>query len=115
MLLTRRKARLQSLAKSLLVSTGVVIRGWGEPMFKTALITTYIAALLAYLSASSLSAQVLTGDVNGTVTDASGAVIAGADVSAVCPETGQTRDITTGTAGEYHLTEMPKCNYKVSV
>jgi len=92
-----------------------VIRGWGEPMYKTILITTCIAALVVCLSASSASAQVLTGDVNGTVTDASGAAIGGAEVSAVCPDTGQTRDITTGTTGEYHLTEMPKCNYKVSV
>jgi hypothetical protein len=70
---------------------------------------------LLFLSAASVSAQVTTGEITGTVTDQSGATVAGATVSAVCPETKFTRNVTSGTAGEYRLADMPACVYKVSV
>ena len=73
------------------------------------------AVLVLLLAGTSISAQSITGDVIGTVTDQTGASIAEADVQAVCPDTGLTHNATTGTAGEYRLTEMPKCVYKVSV
>ncbi len=47
--------------------------------------------------------------------DSSGAAVAGATVSAVCPDTNQTRSVTSGSAGEYRLSDMPICVYKVSV
>jgi hypothetical protein len=63
----------------------------------------------------SLPAQITTGEITGTVTDQTGASIAGANISAVCPDTNQTRVVTSGTVGEYRLTEMPSCVYRVSV
>ena len=66
-------------------------------------------------SATSLSAQITTGEITGTVTDQSGAIVAGATVSAVCPDTNFTRDVTSGAAGEYRLADMPPCVFKVSV
>ena len=73
------------------------------------------ALILLLLSPISLSAQIITGEITGTVTDQSGASVAGATVSAVCPDTKLTRTVTSGTAGEYRLSEMPACVYKVSV
>src|SRR5215472_17433412 len=71
--------------------------------------------LVVILSAGSLSAQITTGEITGTVTDQSGAAMAGAGVSAVCPDTNQTRSVTSGAAGEYRLSDMPPCVYRVSV
>jgi hypothetical protein len=73
------------------------------------------ALILLLLSAISLSAQIITGEITGTVTDQSGATVAGATVSAVCPYTKFTRTVTSGTSGEYWLSNMPACAYKVSV
>jgi carboxypeptidase family protein/TonB-dependent receptor-like protein len=71
--------------------------------------------ILVLVCAVSLSAQITTGDITGTVTDQSAAAVAGATVTAVCPDTQFTRTIQSGTVGEYRLSEMPACVYKVSV
>ena len=57
----------------------------------------------------SLPAQITTGEITGTVTDQSGAAVAGATVSAVCPSTNQARSVTSGSAGEYQLPDMAVC------
>lgn len=77
------------------------------------ILSAFTFALL--FSATSLSAQIITGEITGTVTDPSGAIVAGASVSAVCPDTNFKRDVTSGTVGEYRLSDMPACVYKVSV
>ncbi len=69
--------------------------------------------LFVLACAVSLSAQVTTGDITGTVTDQSGAAVAGAGITAVCPDTQFTRSIKSGGVGEYRLSEMPACVYKV--
>jgi hypothetical protein len=84
-------------------------------MSKRICVSLFGGLLLVLVSAISLSAQIITGDIEGTVTDQSGASVAGAKVSAVCPDTRLTRIVTSGTAGEYRLTELPSCVYKVSV
>ena len=71
--------------------------------------------LLVLGCALSLPAQITTGEITGTVTDRSGAAVAGATISAVCPDTNQTRSATSGSAGEYQLSDMAICVYKVSV
>jgi Carboxypeptidase regulatory-like domain len=65
--------------------------------------------------ALSLPAQITTGEITGTVMDQSGAAVAGASVTAVCPDTNQTRSVTSGSGGEYQLSDMAICVYKVSV
>ncbi len=65
--------------------------------------------------ALSLPAQITTGEITGTVMDQSGAAVAGATVAAVCPDTNQTRTVTSGSAGEYRMVDMAICVYKVSV
>lgn len=73
------------------------------------------ALILILGCALCLPAQVTTGEITGTVMDPSGAAVVGATVSAVCPDTNQTRTVTSGSAGEYRLSEMASCVYKVSV
>ncbi len=75
----------------------------------------YCALMLILLSAVSLPAQITTGEITGTVMDQSGAAVAGATVSALCPDTKQTRSVTSGSGGEYRLSGMAICVYKVSV
>src|ERR1700720_640539 len=73
-------------------------------------------ALILFLGcALCLPAQITTGEITGTVMDSSGRSVGGATVSAVCPDTNQTRSVTSGTAGEYTLYDMAICIYKVSV
>src|SRR5580693_5333033 len=62
-----------------------------------------------------LPAQIVTGEITGTVMDQSGAAVAGASISALCPDTNQTRTVTSGSVGEYRLPDMAICVYKVSV
>src|SRR5580700_7388146 len=73
------------------------------------------ALILVLGGAFSLRAQRTTGEITGTVMDQSGAAVAGATISAVCPDTNQTRAVTSGSAGEYRLSDVAICVYKVSV
>ena len=56
-----------------------------------------------------------TGVIYGTVTDPSGAGVAGAKIEAVLTERGTTRPGTTGAAGEYVLSAMPIGTYEIRV
>src|SRR4051794_30240949 len=53
-----------------------------------------------------LHAQVLYGSIVGTVTDPSAAVIANAQIKAVNPATGETRETTTDDAGHFTLSNL---------
>jgi len=84
-------------------------------MLKSHLSRFSCALILILGCALTLPAQITTGEITGTVMDQSGAGVAGATVSAVCPDTNQTRSVTSGSAGEYRLSDMAICVYKVSV
>jgi hypothetical protein len=84
-------------------------------MLKYYCIRVAYTLVLVLACVASLSAQITTGDITGTVTDQTGAAVAGATVTAVCPDTQQTHKITSGSVGEYRLSELPSCVYKVSV
>ncbi len=60
-------------------------------------------------------AQVTGATVSGTVTDASGGVVAGASVSFKDTATSITRDVTTDTAGLYAVPNLVPGNYEVRV
>src|SRR5215471_2133487 len=64
--------------------------------------------------ASIAFAQKTTGDITGSITDATGAVMPGVAVSAVCTDTGLTRNTVTDSQGGYALPELPVCVYKVT-
>src|SRR5262245_53587052 len=60
-------------------------------------------------------AQKITGEIVGTITDASGAALPGAAVTATCAATGLVRSTASTAAGSYSLPELPICVYKVAV
>jgi hypothetical protein len=68
-----------------------------------------------FLACLSLSAQQITGNIRGTVTDPSGAVIRGAVVTAHQVETGLARTTSTDRNGSYVLLELPIGHYHLDV
>ncbi|HZC44258.1 MAG TPA: carboxypeptidase-like regulatory domain-containing protein, partial [Acidobacteriaceae bacterium] len=68
-----------------------------------------VRSVLAFvvLACLSLSAQQITGNIRGTVTDPSGALLPGAAVTARQAETGLSRSATTDRGGNYVLLELP--------
>jgi hypothetical protein len=64
---------------------------------------------------SPLSAQTVTGSVQGTVTDASGAVVPNAQVTAHNTATGVDTQATTNGAGAYDIRFLPIGQYEVTV
>ena len=68
-----------------------------------------------FLTCLSLSAQQITGNIRGTVTDPSGAVIRGATVTAHQVETGLSRMTITDRNGNYVLLELPIGHYRLNV
>jgi Carboxypeptidase regulatory-like domain/TonB dependent receptor-like, beta-barrel len=72
-------------------------------------------AVLGFGSVQRLSAQVLYGSVAGTVADQTGAVVPGAAITIVNDGTGLTRNATSGSAGDYRITDLPAGTYTLSV
>src|SRR5690349_20307763 len=79
----------------------------------------YRSCLLLALSLSLLSArgwsQSQLGTVFGTITDRTGAVIPGAEVTVVNVGTGLKRDASTDINGRYHVSGLPPGRYTVRV
>src|SRR5207245_3908721 len=67
-----------------------------------------------FLAAATLAAQTFRGAIVGTVTDSTGAAVAGAQVTVPSPETRLTRSVQTNTAGNYTFTELPLGTYNVT-
>jgi hypothetical protein len=78
------------------------------------LIITLFSILIAASIATISSAQVTTGTFLGFVTDASGAVLGGAKVTATNEATGLTRTVTTGSTGEYVIALLPVGRYTLT-
>jgi hypothetical protein len=81
------------------------------------MITGLLAVLvIAAVMAPSLMAQSLvSGDLTGTVTDPSGAVVSGATVALKSDATGASRTATTGSSGTYRFSLLPPGSYTVTV
>lgn len=60
-------------------------------------------------------AQIITGEISGTVTDSSGAVVPGASVTVTSETTGATRTVESGSGGGFVLTALPPGQYTVKV
>src|SRR5439155_7194904 len=73
-----------------------------------------LALLLLFVTATSF-AQTTTGTILGTVTDPSGALIAGAKVSIISQETGAARVLATNPQGLYVGSLLPVGTYTVEV
>ena len=72
-------------------------------------------ALLFFVFGPSARAQTFRGTILGTVTDSSGASVAGASVTVKNIGTGLTRTVTTAEDGSYAAPELPIGNYNVTV
>lgn len=55
------------------------------------------------------------GSIQGTITDSSGAVVAGATLTIVDPDTGLNKTVKTDSAGFYSVGPLNPGNYTVSV
>src|SRR3979411_3105566 len=73
-----------------------------------------ILVALALLAVAG-NAQTFRGAINGTVTDPSGAVVAGASVKATNTGTGIAQTTTTTGDGEFSFQDLPLGTYKVEV
>lgn len=75
-----------------------------------------LAALLFSVTAGRLWAQAQnTSQIQGTVTDTTGAAVAGAEVKATQTDTGATRTVTAGADGTYVLANLPIGPYSLEV
>ena len=72
-----------------------------------------VLILTLVFSFSFLNAQTYEGQILGTVTDASGAVIAGAKITVISTGTGVTRNLISNSAGEYVAPNLEAGNYRV--
>ena len=70
---------------------------------------------LSTLMSIPLEAQTFRGNINGTITDPSGAVIPGAKVTATDVATGVVRDTVSSGAGEFAFNDLPLDNYTIKV
>jgi Carboxypeptidase regulatory-like domain len=74
----------------------------------------WICALMM-TTAVAAAAQQITGNIRGTVADASGAIVQSAAVSARHVETGLTRTAFSDSAGTFVLVELPVGHYRLTV
>src|SRR5712672_550344 len=71
--------------------------------------------MLALMACAPSFAQTITGSITGIVTDPTGAVVAGAQVTATNVLTGVTTQTTTNPSGIYSLRFLQIGQYKVTV
>src|SRR3954462_14724429 len=85
----------------------------GERVIQYVRATTIVLQLLA--SPANALGQDTTGMVTGTITDASGGVLAGADVTVESVDTAAIRTVQTDTDGRYVVLALPSGAYRVRV
>jgi hypothetical protein len=83
-------------------------RGWRRGVLGLA----FSVCLSSALALSAAAQTVDTGVLTGTVTDASGAVVANVTVTATSIDTGQTRSVTTGADGSFRF-DAPRGGYRL--
>lgn len=83
--------------------------------FRNLMAAGALAALVAALATGPVAAQSASGNIDGRVLDADGAVIPGATVTATNTETGLARSTTTETDGQFRIGSLPAGTYDVVV
>ena len=86
--------------------------------FSSALVSltalTLFMAAFVFLGTTLVAAQETTGGLQGTVTDPSGAVISGADVTVTSPALLGEKSLTTGASGYYRFANLPPGTYAIT-
>ena len=77
-------------------------------------LSAVVLVFLAFVLSSSMLAQTITGTISGDVTDGTGAVVAGATVTAQSIGTGETRTATSTSSGSYRIPDLAIGKYKVT-
>jgi len=75
----------------------------------------FLFVFLAFACASATVAQTFRGGIQGTITDSTGAAVAGAQVKVFSPETGLSRIVTANDRGEYVASELPLGTYSITI
>src|SRR5258708_13672830 len=75
----------------------------------------FLFCLLAILSCARLRAQITSSTMYGQVTDATGAPVPGAHVSASNTDTNLTRALETNSAAEYRIELLPVGSYREEI
>ncbi len=73
-----------------------------------------LLCLLVLSSAVSAQSSSVSGDIRGTLTDPSGAVLPRVTVTALDPQTGLQRTAASDSTGQFRLTGLPPATYEVS-
>lgn len=73
------------------------------------------AILLVFAASSCAYGQIDRAEINGTITDISGAVVPGAAVHIVHEATGEVRDTTSGDRGTFVLSSLPIGRFTITV
>jgi Carboxypeptidase regulatory-like domain/TonB dependent receptor len=83
-----------------------------QPNFRICAIAVFLS--ICFASVQPCHGQALTGDILGTVTDSSGAVIRGARVTLRQVGSGETHTATTDVNGSYRFAELQPAHYSLS-
>jgi hypothetical protein len=83
--------------------------------FSKSIVSILVFAAALFLAAPSAFSQSTAGRVRGTITDPSGAAIAGATVTLISEGRGTSRDANSGANGEYMFLEVPVGHYEVDI
>ncbi len=78
-------------------------------------LAVFALATIALLWASPAYGQSDRGNLTGTITDPSGAVVSGVRVTVTSLDTGEVREATTSGEGNYTVPQLPANTYRVSV
>lgn len=84
-------------------------------MIRGRLVTTLLALLGMLLSCAGVLAQVNLATVRGTVTDPTGAVVTGAEVTLVHQETSASRTMATDQNGNFEIAGVQPGTYRLSI
>ena len=74
-----------------------------------------ISLILTLLIAPSVLAQIITASIQGTVTDANGAVVSGATVEVTKIDTNAVKNMNTDEDGRYNFQQLQPGDYKITV
>ena len=86
-----------------------------EQTGKTFIAWRLLAAMALFLALPAVDAQTLTtGDITGTISDPTGAVVPGASVVLTNTDTGVSQNTTTSASGAYRFSFLPPGEYRIS-